>query len=126
MQKTVDRYESRMNEMQKQIESLTANFDVEQNLIRRLNTELTDLTDLHQLEMSTTKGELKKLEDKLLYNFKEYWTEMVDKLEKLDTRVSRTLRQAGGFSASSLRFSRRPKSNKLKRIHWRPRKIRIA
>ena len=87
MQKTIDRYENRFNEMQKQVENLTTHFDAEQNSSRRLNNELTDLTDLHQMEMSTMKNDLKKLEDKLLYNFKEYWTEMVEKLEKLDTRV---------------------------------------
>jgi hypothetical protein len=34
------------------------------------------------------KTDLRKLEEKLLYNFNEYWTEMVEKLDKLDTRVS--------------------------------------
>jgi hypothetical protein len=38
--------------------------------------------------MTTIKSDLKKLEEKLLYNFQEYWTEMVEKLDKLDTRVS--------------------------------------
>ena len=88
MQKAVDRYEIKMNEMQKQIESLVTINDSQHEQNERLNNELTDLTDLHQTEMSVIKTDLRKLEEKLLYNFNEYWTEMVEKLDKLDTRVS--------------------------------------
>lgn len=117
MQKTIDRYENRFNEMQKQIENLTTNFDAEQNSSRRLNNELTDLTDLHQMEMSTMKSDLKKLEDKLLYNFKEYWTEMVEKLEKLDTRVKLKQKKRRKTNVHEIfLFFRRPKSNKPKPI----------
>lgn len=87
MQKAIDRYDLRMNEMQKQIDSLSQMNDTQHEQNERLNNEITDLTDLHQLEMSSIKTDLRKLEEKLLYNFNEYWTEMVEKLDKLDTRV---------------------------------------
>lgn len=88
MQKTIDRYDQRHTEMQKQIEILILNHDLQREQNERLTNELTDLTDLHQLEMSGMKIDLRKLEDRLLYNFNEYWNEMVEKLDKLDTRVS--------------------------------------
>jgi len=88
MEKTIDRYDTKMNEIQKQIESLIQINDSQQEKNERLNNELTDLTDLHQIEISSMKTDLRKLEEKLLYNFNEYWTEMVEKLDKLDTRVS--------------------------------------
>lgn len=87
MQKTVDRYDTRMTELQEQINKLErlSRSQMEEN--QRLNIEITDLTSLHQHEMPAIKNDLKKLEEKLLYNFNEYWTEMVEKLDKLDTRV---------------------------------------
>jgi chromosome segregation ATPase len=88
LQKSVDRYETKMNEMQKQIDSLNEINEKQHEQIERLNNELTDLTDLHQIEISAMKTDLRKLEDKLLYNFNEYWNEMVEKLDKLETRVS--------------------------------------
>ena len=90
MQKIIDRYESKISDMQKQIDSLvsTSNDQHEQN--ERLNDELTDLTDLHQMEMSSIKTDLKNLEDRLLYKFNDYWNELLEKLDKLDTRVSLT------------------------------------
>jgi hypothetical protein len=88
MQKAVDRYDTKLNEMQKQIDGLILINDSQHEQNERLNNEITDLTDLHQNEMSAIKTDLRKLEEKLLYNFNEYWTEMVEKLDKLDTRVS--------------------------------------
>jgi predicted nuclease with TOPRIM domain len=88
MQKTIERYDTKMNEMQKHIDSLIQINDSQYEKTERLNNEITDLTDLHQMEMSAMKTDLRKLEEKLLYNFNEYWTEMVEKLDKLDTRVS--------------------------------------
>lgn len=87
MQKTIDRYELKIIDMQKQMDTLMQTNDAQKEENERLNNELTDLTDIHQVEMSTMKNDLKKLEDKLIYSFNEYWTEMVEKLEKLDTRV---------------------------------------
>lgn len=87
MQKTIERYETKINDLQKSLDSSNSNADTQREQIERLNNELTDLTDLHQIEMSTMKSDLKKLEDKLLYNIQEYCTEMIEKLEKLDTRV---------------------------------------
>lgn len=87
MQKTIDRYELKILDMQKQVDSLSQTNEVQKEENERLNNELTDLTDIHQVEMSSMKNDLKKLEDKLIYSFNEYWTEMVEKLEKLDTRV---------------------------------------
>jgi predicted nuclease with TOPRIM domain len=88
MQKMIDRYETKIADMQKHIDSLLTTTECQDEQNKRLNNELTDLTDLHQIEMSSMKTDLKKLEDKLLYNFNEYWAEMVEKLDKLDTRVS--------------------------------------
>jgi predicted nuclease with TOPRIM domain len=88
MQKTVDRYDTKMNDMQKQIDSLIEINDSQHEQNERLNNEITDLIDLHQVEMSSIKTDLRKLEEKLLYNLNEYWTEMVEKLDKLETRVS--------------------------------------
>lgn len=87
MQKVLDRYETKVTEMQKQIDSLAAINESQHEQNERLNNEVTDLTDLHQIEMSAMKTDLKKLEEKLLYNFNEYWTEMVEKLDELETRV---------------------------------------
>ena len=88
MQKTVDRYENRMAELQKQIDSLIDLNENQRQQNEHLSNEITDLTTLHQHEMPTVKNDLKKLEEKLLYNFNEYWSEMVEKLDKLETRVS--------------------------------------
>ncbi|UJR22449.1 hypothetical protein I4U23_025507 [Adineta vaga] len=89
MQKSIDRYETRMTEMQKQTDSLVKLQELQQEQNERLNSEITDLTTLHQYEMPAIKNDLKKLEEKLLYNFNEYWTEMVEKLDKLDTRTTK-------------------------------------
>jgi LytS/YehU family sensor histidine kinase len=91
MQKTIDRYETKMNEMQKHIDSLTIINDAKREQYERLNIELTDFTYLHQNEMSAMKTDIKNLEERLIYNFNEDWTEMVEKLDKLDTRVSSQL-----------------------------------
>jgi hypothetical protein len=88
MHKIIDRYDTKMLDMQKQMDSLTAINESYHEQNKRLNDEINDLTYLHQNEMTTIKSDLKKLEEKLLYNFQEYWTEMVEKLDKLDTRVS--------------------------------------
>ncbi len=87
MQKTIDRYDTKTTEMQKQIDSLILINDSQHEQNERLNNEITDLTYLHQNEMSAMKTDLRKLEEKLLYNFNDYWAEMVEKLDKLDTRV---------------------------------------
>lgn len=87
MQKTIERYETKITEMQKQMDLIETSNDSQREKNESLNNELTDLTDLHQTEMSTMKGDLRKLEEKLLYNLNEYWTEMVEKLDKLETRV---------------------------------------
>jgi len=92
MQKIIDRYETKMNEMQKQIDSLTIINDAKREQYERLNIELTDFTYLHQNEMSAMKTDIKNLEERLIYNFNEDWTEMVEKLDKLDTRVSLQLK----------------------------------
>jgi chromosome segregation ATPase len=84
MHKTIERYDTKVTEMQKQIDSLTTINDSLHEQNERLNNELTDLT---QIEMSVVKTDLRKLEEKLLYNFNEYWAEMEERLEKLDTRV---------------------------------------
>lgn len=88
MQKLIDRYESKISEMQKQIEILIVSNDTQREQNERLNNELTDLTDLHQIEMSSMKTDLKNLEERLLYKFNDYWNELLEKLDKLDTRVS--------------------------------------
>jgi len=88
MQKIIDRYELKINEMQKQLESLTLANDTQREQNDRLNNELTDLIDLHQTEMALMKTDLKNLEERLLYKFNDYWNELLEKLDKLDTRVS--------------------------------------
>ena len=88
MQKIIERYETKFNDMQKQIDSLTLSIDSQREQNDRLNIELTDLTDLHQIEMSSVKTDLKNLEERLLYKFNDYWNELLEKLDKLDTRVS--------------------------------------
>jgi predicted nucleic acid-binding Zn-ribbon protein len=123
MQKIIERYEIKINEMQKHLDLLTLTTDTQRDQNERLNNDLTDLTDLHQVEMSSMRTDLRKLEEKLLYNVNEYWNEMVEKLEKLDTRVrshcsSRT--NARSFS------SRQPKSNRHKHIRSKPKRIRIV
>ncbi|CAF3719687.1 unnamed protein product [Rotaria sp. Silwood1] len=89
MQKIVDRYETKINEMQKQIELLIIANDTQREQNERLNNELTDLTDLHQMEMSSIKTDLKNLEERLLYKFNDYWNELLEKLDKLDTRTAK-------------------------------------
>ena len=87
MQKIIDRYETRTAEMQKQIDSLMSICENQREQNERLNNELTDLTDIHQSDMSLVKTDLKNLEERLLYKFNDYWNELIDKLDKLDTRV---------------------------------------
>ncbi|CAF3233105.1 unnamed protein product [Rotaria socialis] len=87
--KVIERYDTRVNDMQKQIDSLVSINDSQNQQNERLNNELTDLTDLHQLEMSTLKTDLRKLEEKLLYNLNEYWAEIIERLDKLDTRTTK-------------------------------------
>jgi len=99
MQKLIDRYELRTNEMQKQLDSLILRTDTQVEQNERLNNEITDLTDLHQIEMSSLKTDLKTLEDRLLYKFNDYWNELLEKLDKLDTRVSNQIKY---FSKSFL------------------------
>ncbi|CAF4008864.1 unnamed protein product [Rotaria magnacalcarata] len=89
MQKLIERYESKMSEMQKQIDLLVSSNEAQGELNERLNNELTDLTDLHQIEMSSMKTDLKNLEDRLLYKFNDYWNELLEKLDKLDTRTAK-------------------------------------
>ncbi|CAF2825598.1 unnamed protein product [Rotaria sp. Silwood2] len=89
MQKLVDRYEIKINEMQKQIDLLILSNDTQREQNERLNNELTDLMDLHQIEMSSIKTDLKSLEDRLLYKFNDYWNELLEKLDKLDTRTAK-------------------------------------
>lgn len=91
-----------MIDMQKQIDSLISMNEDQHEQNEQLNIELTDLTDLHQNEISGMKNELKKLEDKLLYNFNDYWTEMVEKLDKLETRVGHIGRDS--FELFSISF----------------------
>jgi hypothetical protein len=88
MQKIVDRYESKINEMQKQLDNFVLINETQYEQNERLNNELTDLIVLHQTEMSSMKTDLKNLEDRLLYKFNDYWNELLEKLDKLDTRVS--------------------------------------
>jgi hypothetical protein len=91
MQKIVERYETKLSEMQKQIDTLVLTNDVQTEDNERLNNDLTDLTELHQMEMLSMKTDLKNLEDRLLYKFTDYWNELLEKLDKLDTRVSYVL-----------------------------------
>ena len=88
MQKTIDRYETKVTNMQKQIDVLILTHDSQNERNEQFNNALSDFTDLHQIEMSTMKNDLRKLEEKLLYNLNEYWAEIVERLDKLDTRVS--------------------------------------
>lgn len=88
MQKIIEKYETRIIEMQKQIEILSSSNETQREQSDRLNNDLTDLTDLHQTEISSMKTELKNLEERLLYKFNDYWNELLEKLDKLDTRVS--------------------------------------
>ncbi len=92
MQKCLDRFDLKMIEIQKQIDSLNENNKIQDEQNEQLDKELSDLTDLHQIEMSAMKTDLRKLEDKLLYNLNEYWTEIVEKLDKLETRVCLVIR----------------------------------
>lgn len=87
MQKIIDRYDLRYNDMQKQIELLQSANENQRAMNDRLNNEITDLIDLHQIEMSSIKTDLKTLENRLAYKFTDYWSEVLEKLEKLDTRV---------------------------------------
>ncbi len=92
MQKTIDRYELKTIEMQRQLDLLGITNDTQRKENERLNTELTDLIDLHQSEMSSMKTDLKNLEERLLYKFNDYWNELLEKLDKLDTRVSNQIK----------------------------------
>lgn len=87
MQKMIDRYETKMIDMQKQIDSLVSAVDNQNQRNDWLNNAFSDFTDLHQVEMSTVKIDLRKLEEKLIYNINEYWADFVERLDKLDTRV---------------------------------------
>ncbi|CAF0873991.1 unnamed protein product [Adineta steineri] len=89
MQKIIDRSDTKMNELQKQIDVVIKDNLAERQRNSNLDRELADLTEIHQNEMSSMKKDLKNLEEKLLYNFNEYWTEMVEKLDKLDTRTTK-------------------------------------
>jgi hypothetical protein len=89
MQKIVDRYESKINEMQKQLDTFVLINETQYEQNERLNNELTDLIVLHQTEMSSMKTDLKNLEDRLLYKFNDYWNELLEKLDKLDTRTAK-------------------------------------
>ena len=123
MQKIIDRFETKVGDMQRQIEALTLTHDAQREHNERLNNELTDLTDLHQLEIVSVRTDLKKLEDKLVYNFNDYWNEMVEKLDKLDTRV-RFQHVAAAENARSI--SRRPKSNRRKSTLSKPKRTPIG
>ena len=87
MQKIIDRYELRIGEIQTQFDSLIVSSTNERDQCLRLNDELANLTELHQNEMLLMKTDLKNLEDRLLYKFNDYWNELLEKLDKLDTRV---------------------------------------
>ncbi|CAF2852379.1 unnamed protein product [Rotaria sp. Silwood2] len=89
MQKTIDRYDTKMIEMQKQMDLLLSINNSQNERNERLNNELTDLTDLHQNEMSTIKTDLRKMEEKLLYKLNECWTEIIEGLDKIDTRTTK-------------------------------------
>lgn len=88
MQKIIDRYELKINDMQRQLDSLISINENQREHNERLNTELTDLIDLHQIEVSSIKTDLKNLEQRLVYKFNDYWNELLEKLDKLETRVS--------------------------------------
>ena len=87
MQKIIERYELRIGEIQTQFDALAVSNTNERDQCLRLNDELANLTELHQNEMSLMKTDLKNLEDRLLYKFNDYWNELLEKLDKLDTRV---------------------------------------
>ena len=87
MQKLIDRYETKMNEMQKQLDLLSVINENQREQNERFNTELTDLIDLHQIEMSSMKTDIKNLEERLVYKFNDYWNEVLERLDKLDTIV---------------------------------------
>lgn len=91
MHKTLERYDVKTSSMQRQIDLLIIANETQREQNERLTNELTDLTDLHQIEMSAIKTDLKNLEDRLLYKFNDYWSELLEKVDKLDTRVSSTL-----------------------------------
>ena len=91
MQKTLERYDVKTSAMQKQIDLLIVANETQREQNERLTNELTDLTDIHQIEMSAIKTDLKNLEDRLVYKFNDYWSELLEKVDKLDTRVSSTL-----------------------------------
>lgn len=74
--------------MQKQIDSLLLSSENQREQNERLNNELTDLIEIHQIEMSAMRADIKTLEERLLYKFNDYWNELLDRLDKLDTRVS--------------------------------------
>lgn len=91
MHKTLERYDVKTSSMQRQIDLLIIANETQREQNERLTNELTDLTDLHQIEMSAIKTDLKNLEDRLFYKFNDYWSELLEKVDKLDTRVSSTL-----------------------------------
>ncbi|CAF0880186.1 unnamed protein product [Didymodactylos carnosus] len=89
MYKTMEKLENKANEMQKQVDQLTNVTDIQREQIDRLNGEINDLTDLHQVEIRTIRTDSKNLEDRLIYKFNDYWNEMLDRLDKLDTRTAK-------------------------------------
>ncbi|CAF1228531.1 unnamed protein product, partial [Didymodactylos carnosus] len=89
VQKAIERLENKVNDMQKQIDQLTNLNDSQREQINRLNGEVNDLTDLHQVEIRTIRTDSRHLEEKLVYKFNEYWNEMLDRLDKLDTRTAK-------------------------------------
>ena len=96
MHKLLERYDMKTNTLQRQIDLLIAANEMQREQNERLTNELTDLTDLHQIEMSAIKTDLKNLEDRLRYKFNDYWSELLEKVDKLDTRVSSTLYSVEG------------------------------
>lgn len=97
MQKIIDRYDFRCSEMQKQIETLQTAQEDQRTVNERLNNDLADHIEFHQIQILSVKTDLKNLEERLVYKFNDYWNEVLDKLEKLDTRV--------GLSLSAVRFT---------------------
>lgn len=87
-QKFSERNETKINEMQKQIDKLQNENELLRSQNERLNADLTDFTDLYQVEVPSVKSDLKNLEERLLYKVNDYCNELLEKLEKLDTRVS--------------------------------------
>lgn len=126
MQKTIDNYDLKVTEMQKQIDLLIQSNNTRYAQNQHLNDKLNTLTDTHQNEMKTMKSDLKTLEDKLLYSFNEYWTEMIEKIDKLDTRVClKTTKKITKKKNICLLFFRQQKLNKLKHMHLKQKKIHI-